>query len=228
MIRTLVVDDDFRVAAIHAAYVNKIDGFEVIAEAHTAAEAVSAVDRLRPDLMLLDLYLPDEHGLKLVGQLREGHPPVDVIVITAAKDADSVRAAMQGGALHYLLKPFSFPALRDKLLSYAQMRSRLDSLHQPDQRNVDRVFGALRAPDQLAGAKGRSPHTLEAVERLLASGGQEMSAAEVAVVTGMSRATAQRYLSHLHEMGRVEIRLRYGSGGRPEHRYRWARAGQPH
>jgi two-component system CitB family response regulator len=173
------------------------------------------------------LYLPDEHGLDLAARLRkEGHPPVDVIVITAAKDADSVRAAMQGGALHYLLKPFSFPALRDKLLSYAQMRSRLDTLHEPDQRNVDQVFGTLRAQDQLTGAKGRSPHTQEAVERLLASGTQEMSATEVAEITGISRATAQRYLSHLHEIGRVEIRLRYGSGGRPEHRYRWCQAGE--
>ena len=136
MIRVVVVDDDFRIAGIHAAYVDKVDGFQAIAQAHTAAEAVAAVDRLRPDLLLLDLYLPDEHGLNLVARLRrEGHPPVDVIVISAAKDADSVRAAMQGGALHYLLKPFSFPALRDKLLSYAQMRSRLDALHEPDQRN---------------------------------------------------------------------------------------------
>ena len=100
------------------------------------------------------------------------------------------------------------------------------TLHEPDQHNVDRVFGALRAQDQLAGAKGRSAHPLEAVERLLASSGQEMSAAQVAEVTGMSRATAQRYLSHLHEIGRVEIRLRYGSGGRPEHRYRWYRTGE--
>ena len=224
MIRVVVVDDDFRIAGIHAAYVEKVDGFKAVAQAHTAA---GAVDRLRPDLLLLDLYVPDEHGLDLAARLRrEGHPPVDVIVITAAKDADSVRAAMQGGALHYLLKPFSFPALRDKLLSYAQMRSRLGALHEPDQRNVDRVFGALRAQDQLAGAKGRSAHTLEAVERLLASGGQELSAAEVAEMTGMSRATAQRYLSHLHEVGRVEIRLRYGSGGRPEHRYRWYQAGE--
>jgi two-component system CitB family response regulator len=227
MIRVVVVDDDFRIAGIHAAYVDKVDGFQVIAQTHTAAEAAGAVDRLRPDLLLLDLYLPDEHGLDLAARLRaEGHPPVDVIVITAAKDADSVRAAMQGGALHYLLKPFSFPALRDKLLSYAQMRSRLGALHEPDQRNLDRVFGALRAQDQLAGAKGRSAHTLEAVERLLASGGQELSAAEVAEMTGMSRATAQRYLSHLHEIGRVQIRLRYGSGGRPEHRYRWYQAGE--
>ena len=227
MIRVVVVDDDFRIAGIHAAYVGKVDGFEVIAQVHTAAEAVAAMDRLRPDLLLLDLYLPDEHGLDLVARLRrDGHPPVDVIVITAAKDADSVRAAMQRGALHYLLKPFNFPALRDKLLSYAQMRSRLHALHEPDQRNVDRVFGALRAPDQLAGAKGRSPHTLEAVERLQAARPEEKSPAEGAAITGMSRATAQRYLSHLHEVGRVEIRLRYGSGGRPEHRYRWCRTGQ--
>ena len=226
MIRTLIVDDDFRVAAIHAAYVGKVDGFEVIGEAHTAADAVDAVDRLRPDLMLLDLYLPDEHGLKLVARLRDGHPPVDVIVITAAKDADSVRIAMQSGALHYLLKPFSFPVLRDKLLSYAQMRTRLSTLrstseHGADQRTVDRVFGALRAPDQLAGVKGRSVHTLEAVEQLLTEAAEDLSAAEVAERTGMSRATAQRYLSHLHEVGRADIRLRYGSGGRPEHGYSW-------
>lgn len=227
MIRTLVVDDDFRVAAIHAAYVNKVGGFEVVAEAHSAAEAVDAVDRLRPDLMLLDLYLPDEHGLKLVTRLRaEQHPPVDVIVITAAKDSDSVRVAMQGGALHYLLKPFGFPVLRDKLLSYEQMRTRLGTLRDADQRNVDRVFGALRAQDQLSAAKGHSVHTLEAVEQLLSDTDADLSAAEVAERTGMSRATAQRYLSHLHELGRVEIRLRYGSGGRPEHGYRWRVAGR--
>jgi response regulator of citrate/malate metabolism len=167
MIRTVVVDDDFRVAAIHAAYVAKVDGFEVVAEAHSAAEAVEAVDRLRPDLMLLDLYLPDEHGLKLVGRLRDG-----------------------------------------------------------DQRTVDRVFGALRAPDQLAGVKGRSVHTLEAVEQLLSGTGEDLSAAEVAERTGMSRATAQRYLSHLHEAGLVDIRLRYGSG-RPEHGYRWHAVTRP-
>ena len=221
MIRTVIVDDDYRVAAIHAAYVSKVDGFEPIAEAHTAAEAVDAVDRLRPDLLLLDLYLPDEHGLDLVGRLRRGeHPAVDVIVITAAKDAASVRNAMQGGALHYLLKPFGYPALRDKLLSYAQMRSRLGALAQPDQRAVDRVFGALRAPDQLSGAKGRSVYTLDAVEQLLVSADTDLSAAEVAARTGMSRATAQRYLSHLHDVGKVDVKLRYGTG-RPEQGYRW-------
>ena len=222
MIRTVVVDDDYRVAAIHAAYLGKVPGFEAIAQVHTAAAAIEAVDRLRPDLLLLDLYLPDAHGLEVVARLRrEDHPRVDVIVITAAKDADSVRAAMQHGALHYLLKPFSFPALRDKLLSYAQMRSRLDALRTADQRGVDQVFGALRAPGRAAASKG-SDYTLAAVEELLAGREGDLSASEVAGLTGMSRATAQRYLTHLHELGRVTIRLRYGASGRPEHRYQWA------
>lgn len=223
MIRTVVVDDDYRVASIHAAYVGKVAGFEAIAQVHSAAAAVDAVIRLQPDLLLLDLYLPDEHGLDLVARLRQDDlPSVDIIVITAAKDADSVRAAMQHGALHYLLKPFSFPALRDKLLSYAQMRGRLDAIRTADQRSVDRVYGALRTPSQLAGSKGRSDYTLETVEVLLAGTDQDLSAAEVAERTGMSRATAQRYLSHLHDLGRVAVRLRYGASGRPEHGYRWA------
>jgi two-component system CitB family response regulator len=227
VIRTVVVDDDYRVASIHAAYADRVQGFEVIAQVHTAAAAAEAVDELKPDLLLLDLYLPDEHGLDLVTRLRrEEHPPVDVIVITAAKDADSVRAAMQHGALHYLLKPFGFPALRDKLLSYAQMRSRLDTLRVTDQRGVDRVYGALRPASQPASAKGTSDYTLETVEQLLASTGQDLSAAEVASRTGMSRATAQRYLTHLHDLGRVTIRLRYGASGRPEHGYHWAPGGR--
>lgn len=221
MIRTVVVDDDYRVAAIHAAYLAKVPGFEAVGQVHSAAAAIEAVDRLRPDLLLLDLYLPDEHGLDVVARLRrEDHPEVDVIVITAAKDADSVRAAMQHGALHYLLKPFSFPALRDKLLSYAQMRSRLDTLRTADQRGVDRVYGALRTPD--SAAKGTSDYTLAAVEQLLTGCDADLSASEVAARTGMSRATAQRYLTHLHDLGRVAIRLRYGASGRPEHRYHWA------
>ena len=79
MIRVVVVDDDYRVAGIHAAYVDRIDGFTTIAQAHTGAEATAAVDRLRPDLLLLDLYLPDEHGLDLAARLRqEDHPPVEI------------------------------------------------------------------------------------------------------------------------------------------------------
>ena len=224
MIRTVVVEDDFRVARIHTAYVEKVDGFEVVGEAHTAAAATEVVDTLRPDLLLLDLYLPDEHGLDLVAKLRHGdHPPVDVIVITAARDLDSVRSALQHGALHYILKPFTFDSFRDKLASYATMRSRLGDAGEADQSQVDRVFGALRTEPVIPTPKGRSPLTLGRVEKVLAGSVEGVTALGVAESTGMSRATAQRYLSYLESTGRVSVHLRYGSTGRPEHIYRWGR-----
>ena len=222
MIRTLVVEDDFRVARIHTAYVEKVSGFEVVGEAHNAATAVDLVDSLRPDLLLLDLYLPDEHGLDLAAGLRLGdHPPVDVIVITAARDLDSVRAALQHGALHYILKPFTFDSFRDKLVSYATMRSRLGDPGEADQFQVDRVFGALRTEPVGPTPKGRSPLTLEKVEKALSDSVEGVTALRVAEHTGMSRATAQRYLSYLESTGRVSVHLRYGTTGRPEHIYRW-------
>ncbi len=221
MIRTVVVEDDFRVARIHTAYVQKVPGFEVVGEAHTAAAAIEMVDTYRPDLLLLDLYLPDEHGLDLAARLRhEDHPPVDVIVITAAKDIESVRAALRHGALHYILKPFTFDQFRDKLASYATMRSRLGDAGEADQARVDRVFGALRAEPVSPTPKGRSPLTLEKVEGVLSASPDGVTALDVAESTGMSRATAQRYLSYLETTGRVSVHLRYGSAGRPEHIYR--------
>ncbi|MGH9064186.1 MAG: response regulator transcription factor [Acidimicrobiales bacterium] len=228
MIRTVVVDDDFRVAAIHAAYVEKVEGFTVVGQAHSAQATFDAVERLRPDLVLLDLYLPDQHGLDVLRRLREPtRPPLDVIVVTAARDTASVQAAMQGGALHYLLKPFGFPTLREKLVSYLSMRAQLATVRQTDQVHVDRIYGAMRGPPQAVGQKGRSLHTLETVEEVLARAGADLSASEVAERTGMSRATAQRYLSQLLALQRATMALRYGTSGRPEHRYRWSGAAPP-
>lgn len=223
MISTVVVDDDFRVAAIHSAYVEKVPEFSVVARCHTGKDALQAVERLAPDLVLLDLYLPDMHGLEVLRRLREPPlPPVDVIVVTAARDMPSVRAAMQGGTLSYLLKPFGFDALRDKLASYTALRSQLASLHTADQARVDRIYGSLRSPVRDGTAKGQSGPTLAAVEEALVGADCALSAGDVAARTGMSRATAQRYLTHLEALGRATLSLRYGTSGRPEHRYRWS------
>ncbi len=220
MIRTLVVDDDFRVAQVHAAYVEKVPGFSVVGEAHSAAAMFDAIGKGGVDLVLLDLYLPDLHGLECLRRLRAaGVSSVDVIVITAANDVASVRAAMQGGALHYLLKPFDFAALRDKLVAYHAMRNELAQVREADQRDVDRLFGAVAAPG--ARPTGALNHTLEAVEAVLAGGEEDLSANEVAERLGISRATAQRYLARLEALSRATVRPRYGKAGRPENRYSW-------
>ena len=225
-VRTLIVDDDFRVAKIHAAYVARTEGFEVIGEAHSAAEALARVDELRPDLVLMDVYLPDGDGLGVVRKLMERDEHPDCIVITAARDVNTVRTAMQLGVVHYLVKPFGYTALSERLTAYRDLRRRMAELQdEADQSDVDALFDLLRGPAATPSipAKGHSAPTLELVRNAVRAAVGDVSAAEVADQVGISRPTAQRYLSYLNQHGVVRLQLRYGSTGRPEHRYSAAR-----
>lgn len=220
MIRTLIVDDDFRVADLHRAYVEKVAGFTVVGQAGTGAEALRMVTTTRPDLVLLDIYLPDVSGLEVMRTLREaGAARVDIIAITAARDVESLRSAMHGGVVHYLIKPFRFAALKEKLESYAAMRQRLAQLSEADQHAVDTLYHILRQGGGEALPKGLSRPTLDLVLRILQEAGRDLAATEVADLASLSRVTARRYLDHLVQSGRVELVMRYGSPGRPEHRY---------
>ncbi|MEU6208520.1 DUF7342 family protein [Streptomyces sp. JL4002] len=218
----LVVDDDMRVARINAAYVEKVPGFRVAAQAHSAAGAMEFLAAHPVDLILLDHYLPDGNGLDLVRRLRERGHGTDVIMVTAARDLATVQAAMRLGALQYLVKPFTFAGLRTRLEAYGSLRRTLDTGGEAEQAEVDRLFGAL------AGAgpanelpKGHSPTTAELVRRILRTADGPLSTQQIADRAGISRQTAQRYLKLLERTGRVTLALRYGETGRPEHRYTW-------
>jgi response regulator of citrate/malate metabolism len=223
VIRTLVVDDDFMAASVHRSFTERVPGFEVVGEALTGADALHMVRRLRPDLVLLDIYLPDMSGLEVMRRLREpGMTPVDVISITSAKDVATLRGAMQGGVIHYLVKPFSFLTFRERLESYAALKSRLDRLSEADQREIDRLYALLRAQGEGQLPKGISAPTLALVVEIVRESAEDVSAAEVARRAGISRGTARRYLEFLAESGSLDLTLRYGAAGRPEHLYRWA------
>lgn len=226
MIQTLVVDDDYRVAAIHAAYVERIDGFTVVGQVHTAAEAATAVGAGGVALMLLDMYLPDKHGLDLVRSLAETSDRPDFIAITAGREVRDVRTAMQLGAVHYLVKPFRFARLAELLAAYRDMHARLATLHEANQDDVDGLYGLFRGPALPTPGKGHSAPTMALIRDAVRDAGTDISATEVAAQVGISRPTAQRYLSYLARHSVVELLLRYGSTGRPEHRFRY-RTGQP-
>ena len=222
MIRVLVVDDDFRVAQVHSQYVGACPGFEVVGLAHNAADAVRLAEERGPDLVLLDEYLPDAPGSSVIGRLDAA-----VIVVSAADDAASVRRALAAGAVNYVLKPFPPAQLVERLTAFARVWQLLGSDRQVDQGAVARALAVLREGDSpsAAMAKGRSVFTAEAVRDALQAAREAKTAAEVADAVGVSRATAQRYLSDLARAGRVELTLRYGATGRPEHRYAWRGAG---
>lgn len=221
MIRTLVVDDDYMAASVHRSYVERVHGFEVVGEAHTGAETLELARRLRPDLILLDIYLPDMSGLDVLRALRErGEPAVDVIAITSAKDVDTLRHAMQGGVIHYLVKPFFFDTFRERLEKYAALHSRMSRVRQADQLEIDRLYSLLRPQGATELPKGISAPTLALVLEVVSGANEEVTAADVADRAGISRGTARRYLEFLASSGSVELALRYGSTGRPEHLYR--------
>ena len=219
-IRVLVVDDDFRVAELHARFVAGVDGFEAVGTARTAGEAHELAGRLQPDLVLLDNHLPDAPGVALATRLS-----CDVMVVTADSSSATVRAAVAAGAVNLIIKPFTVELLAARLQSYATYR-RLVRPGAADlgQHGVDRALAALRHGDRPPAPKGQSPVTARLVVERLRAVEEPVTAVEVGEALGISRATAQRYLASLAEEGRAEMTLRYGSTGRPEHRYRWAGA----
>jgi len=218
MITVLVVDDDFRVAALHASFVQQIPGFTAVGVAHSAEQAVTACAELQPDLVLLDQYLPDGLGTTVLGRL-----DADVIMLTAASDAATVRAALSSGALNYLAKPFTAGQLAERLAAYARYRHHLTGERELGQEEIDRAVALLHDADAPGAAmpKGRSAVTAQRILEAVRDASSPMTAIEIADCTGVSRATAQRYLGDLAHSGKVELSLRYGSTGRPEHLYRW-------
>ncbi|MFE0579600.1 response regulator [Streptomyces sp. NPDC058874] len=221
-IHVLVVDDDMRVVQINAAYVAKVPGFRVIAQARSTAEALDFLSAHPVGLVLLDHYLPDENGLDLVRRLRQRGDGTDVIMVTAARDLATVQAAMRLGALQYLVKPFTFAGLRARLEAYRSLRRTLATGGEAEQDEVDRIFGALAgAAYENELPKGHSPTTAELVRQVLRPAESPLSTQQIADRAGISRQSAQRYLTLLERSGRVSLALRYGETGRPEHRYAW-------
>ncbi|MDR6866446.1 two-component system CitB family response regulator [Microbacterium resistens] len=209
-IRVLVLDDDFRVGRLHQEIVADRPGFTALEPVRSIAEAQTAIRAQRPDLLLADVYLPDGDGIELVRA-----SGIDAILISAADDAPTVRRALRSGTLSYLMKPFEQRALVDRLDRYARYRNLLAGERPLRQEDLDRSLAILH------GSGEQTSLSRSATEQLVlaALDDGEASAAEVGERVGISRATAQRHLAALAARSVVEVRLRYGATGRPEHRY---------
>ncbi len=222
MIRTLVVEDDALVAEVHASYVERVPGFVVAGVAHRATEALEILASRPVDLVLLDFHLPDVKGLDMLRLLRaRTAAPVDVIAVTAARDAESIRAAIAQGVSQYLVKPFAFATFADKLERYARYRAQVDVAAEPDQAKVDALIGTLRGTTARTLPKGLNATTLDNVRDAVRESGAPLTASEVAGLCGLSRVTARRYLEHLVVESVITLSMRYGGTGRPEHLYAW-------
>jgi response regulator of citrate/malate metabolism len=220
MIRVLIVEDDQVAAEAHRNHVEQVAGFAVAGVVHSGADALRFCERSPVDVVLLDFYLPDTHGLTVCRALRAGGSHVDIIAVTSARDLTVIRSAVSVGIVQYLLKPFTFASLRDKLLRYAQYREQtVGSGKVAGQADVDRMLATLRTSDHRSLPKGMSDETLQTITEVLTGAPHGVSAAAAADLTGVSRVTARRYLEYLAENGLAARRPHYGQVGRPEVRF---------
>ncbi|PKW27828.1 response regulator [Phycicoccus duodecadis] len=220
-IAVLVVEDEPVAARAHATYVGRVEGFVVSGVVHTARDALRHLGTERVDLVLLDMGLPDLPGLDVVRAMRSHGHRADVMAVTSARDLALVRAAVSLGVVQYVLKPFVFATLRDRLLAYAEYRR--EAGEADTQAEVDTLFTRLRPVTSSSVPKGMTEELLGraavAVREAVSADG--ISAAELAAVLGVSRVTARRYAEHLVDSGRARRGNRYSGAGRPEVVYAW-------
>ncbi len=225
MIRTLLVDDDALTLELHRDYIERLDGYRVVGECSGAHAALRALIETRQrdaiDLVLLDVTMPDGTGLDVLRHLRARSVTVDVIAITAVRDAETVRQMAALGVVQYLVKPFTFATFRERMDQHRAYSERATAAAgQASQAEIDALLSASRPTGSIELPKGLSATSLDRV-RTAARAAGVLSASEAAEQLGMSRVAARRYLEHLADEGRLERAARYRGRGRPVTEYHW-------
>jgi two-component system CitB family response regulator len=219
LLKVLIIEDDLAIAEIHRRNIMKMVGFEVIGIATSHSDAQTLLELLDPDLILLDVYLPDGNGLDLLRNIRQQKHACDVILITADREVTTLQEAMRGGVIDYILKPVVFERLQASLDKYKKQKNRFGRLDDLDQGLVDSMISA--ANKQSANTrlpKGIDGLTLDKVRGLFELH-RAITADKAGELIGASRTTARRYLEHLISTGEVHADLNYGTVGRPERTY---------
>lgn len=221
-IEVLIVEDDKRIAEIHKRFIEKLDGFKVAGTAHTGDEAKLWISSLKPDLVLLDVYLPDMLGTDVLKNIMAESPETDVIFITAAAEADIVKKAFKSGVADYILKPLTFDKFRESLLSYKSKWDALNNSGVLEEESIQFLWNKRKTSSSLSEdslPKGIDPITTDKVLRSLQTATNGVTAEKLGSTIGVSRSTARRYLEYLVTEKKAHAELIYGSIGRPERRY---------
>jgi two-component system, CitB family, response regulator DctR len=215
--RVLVVEDDAMVAALHCRLIDALPEFRTVGVASNGEAAYRAIEVVRPDLAIVDLTMPGGDGLTLLHRVRQEGLPLEVVVVTASRDAATIREAMHLGVIDYLVKPFAPERLRQSFNAFA-LRSRALTRQLLAQDDVDLVqsTGAVRIQRL---PKGLKRSTLRAVREALEQSEVPLSAEEVGQRIGVARVTARRYLEYLDVIGVTRVERECHGPGRPRNRY---------
>ncbi|TVY05490.1 response regulator [Paenibacillus cremeus] len=227
--QVLLIEDDPMVQEVNRQFVERVEGFQVLGVASSGAEGIELIRQRKPDLVILDIFMPVQDGMETLKRIRGEQLPVDVMVISAANDMRTIERMLQNGAIDFIMKPFKFDRVKQSLTHYRQMKETLANDRTATQTDVDRMlFGRTSAvdsgesltevliPSELP--KGLHAVTLKQILQFLNGHTAPLSAEEVAEGVGIARVTARRYLDYLEKSGQVRLDLQYGVG-RPVNKY---------
>jgi two-component system response regulator DctR len=231
MYRVVLIEDDPMVLEVNRQFVERVSGFEIIGTASNGIDGIEKVRDLKPDLVILDIYMPGQNGTEVLQQIRNEQLNTDAIVITAANDIPTIQRMLHQGAVDYIMKPFKFERVREALENYRMMKSRLGKESTLSQVELDQLLhgnnggeSILESPTfsvQMDLPKGLQALTMKQVMLFLMQQHKSLSAEEVAEGVGLARVTARRYLDFLEKSKQVKLDLEYGGIGRPINRYVW-------
>lgn len=215
-LRVVVVDDDFMIARLHGKFVDAQMDYKLVGMAYSYEQALELIQETKPNLVLLDVFMPDHSGLDLLREIRGRNIHCDAILITAAKELDIVEEGFRLGVFDYLIKPFDLTHLQNALQKYAAFKRRLANAASVDQGMLDDLK-KLRSMSHLKSVpSGIDIRTLDRIRHCLSNSNQSKSAEQIAKLAGVSRSTARTYLAHLVESGEAREELLYGTVGRPQ------------
>lgn len=222
MYKVIIVEDDFKIADINKSFVEQIEGFSVVGIALNGKTYIQLLEQQEPDLVLLDVYIPDISGEELLLYTKRNYPKTDVIMITAAKEVKTLEFFLQQGIFDYLVKPVHADRIYKSLKKYKWYKEKLAKEEELNQKDIDEIMdkSIQRMENTEKYPKGIDPLTLERVKGFFSQELKDFTAEEAGKELGISRSTARRYLDYLVTRGELNADLRYGTVGRPERIYR--------
>ncbi|WP_339258895.1 response regulator [Lysinibacillus sp. FSL K6-3209] len=227
-INVLLIEDDPMVREVNRQFIEKVARFEVIGQASNGVEGIEKICSLQPDLVFMDIFMPEQDGLTSLRKIRELKIPVDVITVTAANDMETVKQVLHLGVFDYIMKPFSFERVQGTLENYKRFKQQMQTEREFTQGELDQLFHyhneqekrelANEEKSEKTLPKGFNRATLEKVVHYLQSV-DGASAEDVASGVGIARVTARRYLDYLEKQQEITMDVHYGGIGRPINYY---------
>lgn len=226
-IEVMIIEDDELAAGIYSEFIQELDSFKVTYIANSGEQSLNVLDKYKPQLILLDIYLPDMNGIDLLWKIRKLYRDIDIILVTASNEIDTVKAAIRGGAFSYIIKPVMMNKFLNTLKKYEKTNRTLNNSKIVKQADVDSLFLSSenmspelsKNENEVALPKGIDKFTLMRIKDKLLTLKDSINANDFSKMVGVSHSTARRYLEYLASLGIVEISINHGTVGRPERKY---------